>query len=106
MVVAICRPLDQFTGDGKLLKKDCLLIIHGLNDPGYIFGAVSRDIVEFDCKAVFLQSVPCAVPAEESKIQAKVDEYGLDQINIPFFCENAIHGLALCCVGLMECGLP
>jgi hypothetical protein len=82
------------------------LIIHGLDDPGGIFGAVSWDVVEFDGKAILFPPVPRAARTIEGEVQAEAGECGLYLLDILFFRENAIHGLALWCIGLMEHGLP
>jgi hypothetical protein len=47
-----------------------------------------------------------ALSVEEGNVQAKAGERGLQLIDILLFCENAKHGLAFWCVGLMDYGLP
>ena len=69
--------------------------IHGFHDPGGIFGAVSRDIVEFDGETVLFLPLPRAARTIERKVQAKAGERGLYLFDILLFGENAIHGLAL-----------
>ena len=62
--------------------------------------------VEFYREAILFLPVPRAARTIESEVQAEAGERGLNLLDILFFRENAIHGLALWCVGLMEHGLP
>jgi hypothetical protein len=95
--VAVTTALsDELAIDWELLEEDRLLSIYGFDYLGDIFGAVSRNIIEFDCDAIFPLAVPAALSIEDGKVQTEANEHALQLIDIHIFRENAIHhGLAL-----------
>jgi hypothetical protein len=50
--------LEKLADHRDLLQEHRLLVVHRLDNPGRILGAVSRNVVEFDGKTILLLSLP------------------------------------------------